>query len=217
MRPTDSDFSQRRRAEPAASQPLAATEKVPTPDAQSRRPRREHFIRQAKREGLFLFNILSVTAVVSVTVLWFMGVLGSGKWDSDPKSPVKFITQRQEWDTVLRESAKPVLLAFYSESCPSCKRMRSPFLDAASDPECASVQFVAINAASAEMSQLADTMNIQHVPSLLYFSTASAKPILYKGAASQSKLVSFVRNAMSLAAKDNLESGEQVDRHKGNS
>jgi thiol-disulfide isomerase/thioredoxin len=123
-----------------------------------------------------LFVTLLAVASVSCALLWWMGLLGTGKWANDEDSRVQFLSSGGAGlDRAFAEypSGAPFAVAFYSESCMHCKQMRAPFL--ACSREFPSINFIAIPVNIPSNRELAVHYAIEFVPSLVYF-PSSAKP-----------------------------------------
>lgn len=178
-----------------------STATVASREINVRRLRRDQFNRELKRDGMLVLSVVSLTALVSISLLWSIGLLGSGKWEKNASPLVSFVKDQTEWHSLLRDSTKPLFLAFYSETCPGCKRMRYPFLQAAADPKTSNVQFVAINSASSGAVNLANSLNIKFVPALLFISSPNANAVEYKGGASKNRIVDFLQTQLKLIPK----------------
>lgn len=160
-------------------------------------PHREYRATRSKqliRELAVFLLILGVVAALSSLILWQIGVLGPGKWDTMQAKAVRieFPTHLDEFETMKRGANSPLLVAIYSESCPGCKRMRIPFLTAAARLSEHRIRFAAINVAIHEFAPLFEALNVKHIPTLLYFGVDEQQPIEYSGSSSASAIHKFV-------------------------
>lgn len=128
-----------------------------------------------------------------------MSVLGPGEpWDASPGERVAFLAGGPPVLThfLAKKVDDAVLLAFYTPTCPHCKRMRAPFLRAAEAWK--SVVFVAVDAA--KNGAMADQFDVEAVPTL--FLIRGGKRVPYEGQPNYEMLSKFLEK----------EVGAQVER-----
>ncbi len=158
-------------------------------------PHREYREKRSRRLILDFLVFLGISAVVSliaVVVLWQLGVFGSGKWDQSSPSNVVFVDSLQSLNKLLDNTTVPHVIAIYSESCPSCKRMRAPFLKVAESFAGEPARFLGIKAENHEFAELFTKWDVTVVPTVAYLPPAAATPKFYKDGASESALGEFV-------------------------
>lgn len=170
-----------------------AAEQAPLhPSAQRKRPvpGNEH-MKARRRDVYVMLAVVTTTAVLTSIVLWTMGIIGSNEWVNENGSQVHFLSGSPE---ILDEFVKThqvgkIVVAFFSTSCPYCRRMSKPFLECSRDfPD---VTFVGINAA--ENHALAKRFNLEVVPSILWFSSGDQldKRVMYPGQPNFAELKQF--------------------------
>jgi thiol-disulfide isomerase/thioredoxin len=122
------------------------------------------------RDVYALAVMFGVTAVLTCLVLWWMDLFSTGVWENEGNSRVHFLTGTPDVMTEFLE-ARPtdkVAFAFYSTTCPHCKRMRAPFLNASH--AFPGVTFIAIDAS--QSMELADKYQIDAVPAVMFMPIA---------------------------------------------
>lgn len=179
-----------------ASQLEGARPYVPDGD-----PYREYRAKQSRQliVNLMVFLlILGIVSLIAVIVLWQLDMFSSGKWETK-NSNVIFVKSLQHLNNVLTDSSLPHIIAIYSESCPSCKRMRAPFLSVAkSFSHRKNVRFVAVKADNREFMVLFIKWDVNVVPTILYLpSTSTATPVFYQGGSSVETITDFVNSHLS--------------------
>ena len=150
--------------------------------------------RPRRLEGGDIFIVVSAFSFltgVTILVMWLVGLVGDGVWVNTPESHVELLSDASEFSRYLGQPGRgPLLLAFYSEDCGACKRMRAPFLEASAIER--SVTFLALKARG--NGEFADKFKIQYVPKLLFFAAGSDTPVVYKGGASKASIVQFIKD-----------------------
>lgn len=146
-----------------------------------------------KAEVYNAVGVLVLTAVLSIISLWWIGVLESGRWVNSSRSRV--LISSGDFDTFRREinvlSERPLVVAFYSESCLHCKRMRKPFLRCS--VEHVDMNFVAVNAE--QSAGVAEVFKIKFVPTVLYIPDRQSlsEYHVYEGGANFHSLSRFLK------------------------
>lgn len=146
----------------------------------------------SKSELIGLVVVVSVTIVLSTLILWQMDIFGSGAWENTADSRVHLLHGEPKvfTDFIETKPDQKVVFAFYTKSCPHCKRMREPFMQAsASFPD---VTFVAIDASKS--SQLADQYKVESVPRVLFMPIVrrTDRVTWYDGSAKLSELKKYI-------------------------
>jgi thiol-disulfide isomerase/thioredoxin len=113
-----------------------------------------------------LLAVLTMTTILSGMILLQMGMFGSVKWENEGDSRVHFLDgEPKVFDEFIK--ARPdnmVAFVFYTKTCPHCKRMRVPFLEAsAAYPD---VTFIAIDGKLSP--DLADRYRVDAVPTVVF-------------------------------------------------
>lgn len=82
--------------------------------------------RKIVREFASFVVALSTAGGVAFVVFWSLGALGEVRWDESEDSNPNVILPHtlQQWNLLIQASNPSVVLAIYSEGCPSCKRMK---------------------------------------------------------------------------------------------
>lgn len=162
------------------------------PDGDQHREYREKRNRRIVLDLLVFLGISAVISLIAVVVLWQLDVFSSGKWDESSPKNVVFVKSLQSLNQLLHNSTVPHIIAIYSESCPSCKRMRAPFLNIAETFASKPVRFVGVKAENHDFATLFTEWKVNVVPTVLFLQPASNTPIFYEGGASKSTLNKFV-------------------------
>ncbi len=149
----------------------------------------------ALSDSVVILGILGLTVAICVAILSSSGVLGSGVWTNSAGSRVLLVADTEAWKEALSNAPGPIVVVFYSESCPSCKRMRAPFL--ATSRAISDVTFVAVDAT--RMDELSAEFKIEFVPTVFFLrgrQAIHANQVVYEGGTSTSKLKDFVRQQL---------------------
>lgn len=165
-----------RQVRPAAPRKLGASE--------------DRRLKYAPSDLCLLVSVFVISAIISSTVLYQVGVLGNGDWLGKDAVNIQVVNGREQWDALRSTHNKPALLAFYSKSCPACKRMRKPFRTVAALPRMQNVLFVVSDVGTAH--NFADAYGIQFVPTLMFFPSGSDAHVTYTGTSSATSLVKFL-------------------------
>lgn len=152
------------------------------PHAERKRPAPGGEYMKARRREVYVFLVfVGTTAILTSIFLWAIGIIGPSSWYNENGSQVHFLSGSPD---VLDEFLKTrqndkVALAFFSTSCPHCRRMRAPFLQCSR--EFTDVTFIGINAA--KNYELAQRFKLDVVPSILWLASGSRldNPTMYPG------------------------------------
>lgn len=139
-----------------------------------------------------------------------MDFLSSGSWEDKVESRVQFLTD----DSALREDLLKLtmpmtstVIAFYSESCLHCKKMRLPFLKCSND--FADARFVGVNLSGDSQIvksnlELAKSFGVTHVPTIFFLTVqdnaegeAAVTKVRYQDRPSYSQLQKFIQAQLS--------------------
>lgn len=202
--------------------PLAETEKGPdAPPAASNKAAigrstrassaSRHAMRNSKpsprnktRELLQIVAMSLMSVTVTLLALWWLDLLSSGAWEGQGVSRVIFtgvgLAIARDQIQTPTHYMPPTLIAFYSESCLHCVKMRRPFLHLSN--EFKQVRFVAIKLGKDHDAnvQLAKTFGVTHVPTV-YFTKKivdedgelAVRKVKYTGGAQQWDLRNFIK------------------------
>lgn len=113
-----------------------------------------------------LVAVIGATFVLSSVILWEMDIFGGGKWANVGDSRVHMLQGDPNvfLDFIKTKPDNKVAFVFYTRTCPHCKRMRAPFLEAsAAFPD---VTFVAIDASRS--AELANQYKVSSVPAVVF-------------------------------------------------
>lgn len=154
----------------------------------------KHILGMARNsEAAAAFAVLIATTMFSVVLIWRIGIFKSGEWINSESSKAHIISG--DLDALKREISfmpdLPLAVAFYSESCLHCKRMRDPFLQCSRDLD--TVGFIAVNAEKSK--DIVDWFKIRFVPTIVYIPSGHKLSDFrtYSGAADYSSLSRFLR------------------------
>lgn len=132
--------------------------------------------------------------MLSVIILWHMDIFGGGEWKPTAGSRVhllpRSVTPKMFTNFLETRPDNKVVFVFYTRTCPSCKRMRTPFMEVSADfPE---VTFVAIDAS--ESRELASQYKVTSVPRVLFMPVVrrADRVTWYEGGARRSELKSYI-------------------------
>lgn len=148
--------------------------------------------KRAQRELVLAVSLLAALTLGAGLFLWFLGVIGSGVWRNVGASRVLFL---ENGETLPSQNGM-LAVAFYSESCPHCTRMRGPFLRVSAMPEFADIKFAAVNVY--ENKKLTENFEITFIPNVLFFAEGinekgQGKFVRYEGSPSRKSLERFLR------------------------
>lgn len=180
---------------PASLRPDAVRDALPRP----RGPPKSQLSHRT-RDLLLTLAFFAVTALLSFMVLLKMDLLGGAvPWENEDGSRVDFLTgkPRALRDYLDAHAENPALVAFYTPTCPHCKRMRLPFLQASA--QFRALRFVAVNAA--ESVDMADEFQVEFVPAVVLLPKVGNRTarVFYEGAPNYKKLMAFLKTELTKA------------------
>ena len=157
--------------------------------------------RKIVREFAFFVIALSTVAFVAFVVFWALGALGEVHWEEDTEgSNVIFPHTLKSWNKLIEAYNSSVVLVIYSEGCPSCKRMKAPFVKTARAMVDRPVMFVGVNANKHEFAPLFHQYGVEMVPTILFLNPKRTI-FPYPGGANAKKIQAFVSNNLEKASK----------------
>lgn len=205
---------------PAMSQEAAATGRAhrrmrvsPPSDGRSTAPRvgdphaeyRAIRSRKIVREFAVFVVALSTVACVAFIVFWSLGVLGEVDWEEEATN-VAFPDTLKQWNALIQPSAsskiknRSVVLVVYSDGCPSCKRMKAPFVQTARRMVDYPVDFVAVNANKGVFGPLFLKYGVEMVPTILFLNP-KRNIFPYHGGPHANKIQEFITTNLANATK----------------
>lgn len=161
--------------------------------------------RGKRADVLHLVAASALSAAVMLFVMWRLDMFSSGRWEGYTSTRVvfegddSFVALRK---ALLDEKGPDTIVAFYSEQCAYCKKIRQPVLKVAN--EYVDLNFVAVRLGegSEENTQLARTFGVTHVPSLYFVKRRQTlkdwhvQRIKYVGGAQLPQMRNFINTHM---------------------
>lgn len=194
--------------------PLAASNKAAIGRSTRASSISRHAMRRSKpsprnktRELLQIVAMSLMSMTVTLIALWWLDLLSSGAWDGQGVNRVIFTgvglaIARDQLQTPTRYMP-PTLIAFYSETCLHCVKMRRPFLHVSN--EFKQTRFVAIKLGKDHDKnvELAKSFGVTHVPTVFFTKRivneqgkVALKKVKYIGGAQQWDLRNFIKTQL---------------------
>lgn len=182
--------------------PRSADERYTAPVNDPHAEYRASRSRKLVREFTVFVAVLSTVGCVALAVFWSFGLLGEVHWEEENAvaSTIVFPDTLKQWNTLLQTTNRSVVLVVFSEGCPSCKRMKAPFLKTAQNMADYPVQFVGVNANKGEFGPLFHQYGVEVVPTILFLNPKRTI-FPYPGGANADKIQKFVSDNLAKEAK----------------
>jgi len=156
---------------------------------------------EAKKELRTFIIVVILSVAGSLAMFWYMDMLSSGRWEDKLESRVHYLHGETAFREILfpgeRNVSEPGFVAFYSQTCPHCKKMRLPYLQ--SSNKFTDVKFLAVNISEPDNRDFAIGFGIKSIPSVFFLPSGSAadvgkdiKRVKYTGISRLPKLVEFI-------------------------
>lgn len=116
---------------------------------------------------LFTFSLLFLVSSKSCAESEAPETMPAGVSANEKSGAVIEVLGKDQFNNVVLQSSKPVVVKFGAPWCPACTRSKAPYAKIATDPEFAHITFVEMD--FDKNSKVAQDYDVQSLPTFLYF------------------------------------------------